>query len=337
MNNTKSSKAELDLSIVIPVYNSADTLNLLIDRLTASLRNLGKSYEIILVNDGSRDNSWRTLQALQNTFPDKITVIELMRNFGQHNAIMCGLKQSSGNLVVTLDDDLQNPPEEIGALIQKIESEDLDLVYGMYRTKQHAWFRNLGSSLTQIFYRFVFKVNNGVSAFRIMRRPLVNCLFSYNLNYTYIDGLLAWNTTRIGEIEVQHDSRTEGESGYSFKRLLLLALNLFTNFSLLPLQVVSILGFLVAIAGFSVGAFYAYAHLVNNIEVPGFASLIIAILTLGGIQMISLGILGEYLGRLHINANQKPQYVEREKLVRSEVPIIQANDIPNTLEKREDQ
>ncbi len=279
----------------------------------ATLEGTGRSFEIIFVNDGSRDNSWTALNNLRDRFPDSLTVIDLMKNFGQHNAIMCGLRESQGSIVITLDDDLQNPPEEIPKLLHKLEEEELDLVYGVYKAKQHAFLRNLGSELTQKFYRTVFGLTNGVSAFRAIRRDLVNCISGYDLNFVYLDGLFAWNTDRIDQTEVMHDIRPEGRSGYSLRRLVTLAINLFANFSIVPLQLVSLFGFLAAALGFTAGFYYAYMRLLNDISVPGFASLMIAILAVGGIQMLSIGIIGEYLGRLHINANRKPQYVHRRR------------------------
>lgn len=299
------------ISVVVPVYNSAATLHALVERVGAVLLAEGMNYEIILVNDGSRDDSWRVLEDLQRADPAHIVAIDLMRNFGQHNALMCALTEARREFIVTIDDDLQNPPEEIPKLLSAIRASGDDLVYGRYEEKRHGGFRNFGSALTQWFYRRVFSRANGVSAFRILRHELARCVISYDLNYTYLDGLFAWNTNRISEILVRHDARSSGASGYSVARLLLLAINLFTNFSLAPLQIVSVAGLLTALTGFAGGAYFLAQRLLNNIEVPGFASVIIAVLMLGGVQMLSIGIMGEYLGRLHINVNRKPQYVKR--------------------------
>lgn len=234
-----------------------------------------------------------------------------MRNFGQHNALMCAFRHARGDFVVTMDDDLQNPPEEILKLIGAIRDSNLDLVYGTYAEKKHEAWRNIGSRLANAFYRVVFKSNHTVTAFRIIRRELLESIFPYDLNFTYIDGLLAWNTQRIGEVRVEHHARASGRSGYSWGKLLALALNLFTNFSLLPLQIVSALGFTVACGGFLGAIYYLLRYLFIGIPVPGYASTIVAVLSLGGAQLLSLGIIGEYLGRLHLNVNRKPQYVER--------------------------
>ena len=240
---------EIELSVVIPVFNAEQTLRDLLARLLVVLSSIGKRFEIIMVNDGSRDDSWRILRELQDCHQDELVVIDLMRNFGQHNALMCGLRNSRGALVITMDDDLQNPPEEIDKLIQCIEHGTFDLVYGYSANKRHGLWRNLGSELTQRFYRAIFRRKNRVSSYRIIKRTLVESVLSYDRTFTYLDGLFAWNTDRIGEVNVDHHVRRSGRSGYSLKSLLTLALNLFTNFSLVPLQIVSSLGFIVAFGG----------------------------------------------------------------------------------------
>ncbi len=312
----------LDLSVVVPVYRSAATLRSLTQRLLPVLENTGLSFEVIFVDDGSSDETWEVLRDLQRFHCTRIVAIQLMRNYGQHNALMCGFRHSRADFVVTMDDDLQNPPEEIPKLIDAITTSDMDLVYGRYAGKKHHSWRNIGSILVNTFYRLVFKSNRTVSAFRIIRRELLESTFTYNLNFTFIDGLLAWNTQRIGEVLVEHHPRSAGRSGYSIARLLVLAFNLFTNFSLLPLQLVSGLGFLVACGGFAGAFYYLMRYLLAGILVPGFASIIIAVLVLGGVQLLSLGIIGEYLGRLHLNVNRKPQYVERQILSTVAMPEL---------------
>jgi undecaprenyl-phosphate 4-deoxy-4-formamido-L-arabinose transferase len=217
-----------------------------------------------------------------------------------------------------MDDDLQNPPEEIPKLIKALEGGDYDLVYGEYGDKRHSGWRNLGSGVVNAFYRTVFRNGVTVTSFRIIRRPLLEAIFPYNLNFTFVDGLLAWNTQRIGQVPVEHRPRPEGRSGYSLTKLTLLALNLFTNFSLLPLQMVSLLGLGTAVFGLAVAVYYVIQFFLSNIQVPGYASTIVAILVLGGVQLLALGIMGEYLGRLHLNVNRKPQYVVRQTLAGDE-------------------
>jgi len=304
----------MDLSIVVPVFNSADTLPRLVEELDKALGAMGRPYQLVFVDDGSRDSSWPVLQSLHQERPQRMTNLRLMRNFGQHNALMCGFRHATGAYVVTLDDDLQNPPEEIATLLEAIETDDMDVVYGVSRKRQHDRWRNLGSNLIMFFFQKVFRTGVRTSSFRIIRRELVQCILDYSLNYTYIDGLLAWSTDRLGVVEVDHHTRASGRSGYSLAKLLLLALNLFTNFSILPLQVVSFVGLASFLGALGLALYYLQQYLVSAIPVPGYASIIIAVLSIGGAQMLSLGIMGEYLGRLHLNVNHKPQYVVRDAL-----------------------
>ncbi|MDO8264605.1 MAG: glycosyltransferase family 2 protein [Gallionella sp.] len=321
MANVSDRIPELDLSIVVPVYNSAGTLGSLLERLTQTIGALTQSYEIILVDDGSRDDSWKVIQSLRVSYGDHLVAVQLMRNYGQHNTLMCGLGVARGEYVVTMDDDLQNPPEEIPKLLAHIKQHGLDLVYGCPSARNHAAWRNLGSTIVWHFYRTVFRNPVTPTPFRIMRHQLAHSVMFYDLNFTYLDGLLAWCTSRIAGVEVEHHARAQGSSGYSLAKLLGLALNLYTNFSLIPLQIVSGLGFVTAATGFLVGVYYLFQFFASNIAVPGFASTIIAILILGGAQLLALGVIGEYLGRLHLNVNRKPQYVIRHLNRRNVRPV----------------
>ncbi|MCA9246269.1 MAG: glycosyltransferase family 2 protein [Planctomycetales bacterium] len=299
------------LSVVVPVYNSSSTLEALVRRLCATIETLGGRFEIIFVDDGSRDDSWATLCDLHARYAEHVVVVQLTRNFGQHNAIMCGLEFAQGEFVVTLDDDLQNPPEEIPRLLSEIRERSLDVVYGVPMQKKHHVGRNLGSKLVNWFFRRVFNSSVTVTSYRIMRREIVKSILVYDLNFTYIDGLLAWNTSRFGSISVEHDARGAGRSGYSFSKLFTLALNLFTNFSLLPLQLTTLLGIVASTCSFVLGIYTLICYFFAKVEVSGYASTIVAVLGLGGLQLLSLGIHGEYLGRLHLNVNHKPQYTIR--------------------------
>jgi undecaprenyl-phosphate 4-deoxy-4-formamido-L-arabinose transferase len=302
----------VDISVVIPVYHSAPMLRALHGRLRTVLTAMGKSFEIVFVDDGSQDDSWLVLRQLQRENPDHVVAIQLMRNFGQHNALMCAFRQTRGKYIVTMDDDLQHPPEELPKLLAAIQTSDLDLLYGAYDQKRHGAARNIPSRIVNKFYRLVFRSPVTVTAFRVLRRELLETILPYSLNFTFIDGLLAWNTHRIGEVVVAHHARAQGRSGYRFGKLLTLALNLFTNFSLLPLQFVSLCGVGAAIAGITLGLYFLYQYLAGGITVPGYASTIVSILVLGGLQLLGLGIMGEYVGRLHLNVNRKPQYSVRQ-------------------------
>jgi len=304
----------LDLSVVIPVYRSAATLRTLVARLLPVLERTAPDHEIVFVEDGGGDDSWRILRDLQTEHSDRIVAVQLMRNYGQHNALMCGFRHARGEVVVTMDDDLQNPPEEIPKLLEAMRQGGFDLVYGRYASKKHSAWRNAGSSLAGGIYRLVFGNAVQVTSFRAINRPLLTAIFSYELNFTFVDGLLAWNTQRIGQVDVEHQPRGTGRSGYSPRKLVMLGLNLLTNFSLLPLQVVTAIGLAVSGAGFVLAIYYLVLAMLSRIVVPGYASMIIAILIIGGTQLLALGIIGEYLGRLHLNVNRKPQYRVRAAL-----------------------
>jgi undecaprenyl-phosphate 4-deoxy-4-formamido-L-arabinose transferase len=306
------------ISIAIPVYGSSETLAPLYERLRAVLDERGEPYEVVFVDDGSPDRSWEILLELREQDPEIVTAIQLMRNFGQHNALMCAFRHAKGDCIVTLDDDLQNPPEEIPKLLEALEQGKCDLVYGVPRRKQHARGRNLGSRIVNAFFRLVFRTGVTVTSFRAIRRELLSSILTYNLNFTFIDGLLAWNTQRVGEATVQHNARSAGRSRYSLAKLATLALNLFTNFSLLPLQIASAVGLCAAAAGLLFGCYYLLQALLSNIAVPGYASIIVAVMVLGGLQLLALGIIGEYIGRLHLNVNRKPQYTVRRVLEHSD-------------------
>jgi len=302
----------LDISVVIPVYRSAPTVELLLRRVSAVVGSITTSYEIVLVEDCSPDDTWQAIENARGVYGERVVAVQLMRNYGQHNALMCGLRLARGRVVVTMDDDLQNPPEEIPKLLARLQEGSLDLVYGSADERQHAGWRNLGSALVWSFYRRVFGGRVTPTTYRAMRYELARSVLFYDLNFTYLDGLLAWCTTRIGEVTVAHHARAVGTSGYSMGKLLLLALNLYTNFSLLPLQLVSAVGLFAALGGFGLGAYYLVLYLASSIAVPGFASTIVAVLVLGGAQLLALGVIGEYLGRLHLNVNRKPQFIVRQ-------------------------
>ena len=303
-----------DVSVVVPVYRSAETLPALVERLVKVFDERGEGLEILCVDDGSPDDSWPVLLKLRERFPEQLVLIQLMRNYGQHNALMCGFRHARGRVIVTMDADLQHPPEEVPRLLEALRDRDLDLVYGGYDTRRHPLVRRIGSGIILAFVHTVFRVDHAMTSFRAIRRELVQCIFAYDLNFTFIDGLLFWNTQRVGSVPVSHHPRAGGQSSYSPRKLLAHALDIVTNFSLLPLKFTAGVGMLVALAGFAFALFHLVRTLLADLAWPGYASTIIIILVLGGLQLIALGVLGEYLGRMHLNVNRKPQYRERQVL-----------------------
>jgi polyisoprenyl-phosphate glycosyltransferase len=311
LNQEGTLMSSVEVSVVVPVFRSEASLRALVARLLRTLEETGLRHEVVLVEDGGGDGSWSLLRELQAAEADRIVIIQLMRNYGQHNALMCGFRHARGEYIITLDDDLQNPPEEIPKLLDQIRTGEFDLVYGIYSSKRHSPWRNLGSAVVNAFYRLAFQNSVTITSFRAITRPLLMSILSYDWNFTFVDGLLAWNTQRIGQVEVEHHPRAAGLSGYNVAKLVLLSVNLFTNFTLLPLRIVSWFGLALSAVGFSLVLYYLFQSLRSQISVPGYASTIIAILVVGGTQLLAMGVIGEYLGRLHLNVNRKPQYTVR--------------------------
>lgn len=307
---------KIKYSIVIPVYNSENILKKLYDRLAEVLKSFSSNYEIIFVDDGSEQLTWNVLESIYEG--DKnVRVIRLSKNFGQHNATMAGFHHAKGEYIITMDDDLQHPPEEIPKLIQEIE-KGYDVVYGLYKVKKHRFGRNLGSKLVRYYYKKVFKVTSSTSSFRILRRSILKRLLVYDRSFIYIDGLIAWTTDNISTIRIEHRRRESGRSGYSLGKLIGLALNMMTTFSLIPLKLASVLGLIFSSAAFLLAIFYFVKKVFFGVVQPGFTSIIIAITFFSGVQLLTLGIIGEYLGRLHLNINERPQFVEQTVLEREE-------------------
>ena len=312
-------KKQIDLSVVIPAYRSAPCLPALVDRLIPVLEGLGTSYEVIFVEDSSPDETWAVLRELQQTHPQRINLIRLQNNFGQHNALMCGFRHARGRLIATLDDDLQHQPEELPKLIDELERGQYDLVYGGYKTKRHNTVRKFVTIPVLLFYQKVFRSKIAPTSFRVLRREVVQGILYYDRPFTVIDGLLSLNTRRIGRVFIDHAPRAEGRSTHSFRKLLLLAFNLFTNFSVLPLRFVSLAGAVAGCAGTVIVALGALELAGTGVTAIGLLIVCLgAIVLLGGAQLLALGLLGEYIGRIHINVNRHPQYLVREYLPAAE-------------------
>ena len=295
------------LSIVVPVYRGAATVALLVDALSALQPEGG--LEIVLVNDGSPDNSGEVCRALMGTATVPIIYVEHTRNYGEHNAVMTGLRHASGSYVITMDDDLQNPPEEVIKLYDHARLGNWDVVYTRYAVKQHAAWRNIGSRFANKVADWLLDKPRGLylSSFRCMSAGVVRNVTRYTGPYPYVDGLIMQVTTRIDSIEVRHFPRVEGRSNYTLKRLVLLWLNLATSFSLAPLRLAILAGLIMALLGAG-GAVATIVEALYSDSIPsGWASTMTAILLVGGVQSMVLGVLGEYVGRTFLSANGKPQ------------------------------
>lgn len=305
------------LSIVVPVYRGAATIGTLVAELS-KLKPEG-GLEIILVNDGSPDNSGEVCRELARTATVPLTYIEHARNFGEHNAVMTGLRHARGAYVITMDDDLQNPPEEVLKLYDHARKGGFDVVYTRYAVKEHEGWRNLGSRFANWVADQLMDKPKGLylSSFRCMSALAVREVIKYRGPYPYVDGLLMQVTQRLDSIEVKHFARAEGRSNYTMRRLIRLWLNLATNFSVLPLRLAVFAGVGMGFLGL-VAAAYVIAEALFGETPSGWASLMTVTLLIAGVQFLILGVLGEYVGRAFMSANGKPQGVVREVIAAKE-------------------
>lgn len=308
------------ISFVIPCYRSEKTLPHVITEIEEKMKQLTQyTYNIILVNDCSPDNTLGTIRRLCEEKPH-VKGISFAKNFGQHSALMAGLRHSDGDYVVCLDDDGQTPADEVDKLLNKLE-DGYDAVYAKYDHKQHSTFRNLGSKVNELMTRMMLGKPKElyVSSYFAVRRFVVEDMIRYENSYPYVIGLVLRATKNITNVVVQHREREEGNSGYTLKKLLGLWFNGFTAFSVKPLRIATIIGGSFACGGFLYGAYTIVKYFVNPNVPMGFSSLMSAIVFFGGMIMVMLGLIGEYIGRIYISLNNSPQYVIREKLNMEEV------------------
>jgi glycosyltransferase involved in cell wall biosynthesis len=303
--------ARFALSIVIPVYNGARS----VAELVGALEELAISggHEIVLVNDGSPDHSLDVCRGLVEHARIPITLVNLARNYGEHNAVLAGLRHASGAYVITMDDDLQNPPEEVERLLAFTQASGKEVVYTYYDEKRHAPWRNLASWFANRVADFVLDKPKGLylSSFRCMSAFVVREVARYEGPFPYIDGLILQVTQDIDRLLVRHLPRAAGRSNYTLRRLLRLWLSMFVNFSVMPLRISTLAGLTLSVLG-AIGGIMALTEALVSWTPPGWASLMSAVLFLSGVQLLILGIVGEYLGRLYLTANHKPQSVVRE-------------------------
>lgn len=313
MNQSKRSLRP-GVSAIIPVFNSEHSLAAVVERVERTLGHLlGSEFEIILVNDGSRDRSWDVICALARRKPC-VRGIQLMRNHGQHNALLCGIRAARFATSVTLDDDGQNPPEEIPKLLRTLH-EGFDLVFGVPENQQHDFYRTVASRLTKLAMQSVLgaEAARHISAFKAFRTQLRDGFADYSDAFVAIDILLGWGAARVGSVHVRHDPRRQGQSNYTFGRLVAHAVNMVTSFSVVPLQLASITGFFFTLFGIGVLGFVLGRYFLHGTSVAGFPFLASITAIFAGAQLFALGIIGEYVARIHFRSMKKPAYLIAEE------------------------
>ena len=303
---------QIDLSFVIPVFNGSRSVAGVVERIYELYADLG--IEIVLVNDGSDDESERVCRQLHEKHPASLTFVHLSRNFGEHNAVLAGLHHASGDYVALLDDDGQNPPEEVRRLYDTAREERFDVVYGRYRRKQHGLLRNLGSRFNDRVANWMLEkpVDLYLSSFKVMNRFVVEEVKRYRGAFPYIDGLILRTTRNLGQIDVDHRERDGSASNYTARRLFLLWLNMFLNFSILPLRLSAAVGALASVSSLFLLAAIVFDKLYINPDVAvGIPTVLLTVVFFAGVQLFILGAVGEYLGRLFLDHSGTPQFVVR--------------------------
>lgn len=304
----------MHLSLVIPVYNAAATLPPLVERIHDLFAGGEGDFEIVLVNDGSGDDSEAVCASLVERYPATVRFLQLARNFGEHSAVLAGLNAAAGDYLAVLDDDGQNPPEEIPRMLAHLKRHGYDVVYGRYRERKHGWFRRLGSAINDRMANYMLGKPPQIylSSFKVMNRFVVDQVVRYRGPFPYIDGLIYRATTNIGQIAVEHRERTAGVSGYTLKKLVALWLNMFLGFSIAPLRATVLVGFVTAaLSAIGIAAVIVDKLWINPGVAPGVPTVLICISFFAGVQLMVLGMIGEYVGRLFLEHNGMPQYVVR--------------------------
>lgn len=304
-------KNNLFISVIIPVYNSENTIELVCKKILDSLKN-EFNFEIILVNDYSKDDSLSRCKSLFER-NNNIILLNLSKNFGQHNAILAGLSFASGENIVFLDDDLQTPPEEIKKLILKLE-EGYDVVFANYKQKKHSKLKNIGSKINDLMSNILLKKPKKLqmTSYFIIKKFLANEILKYTGPYPYLGGLILRSTNNIGILNIDHKEREFGKTNYNFIKLFRLWLNGYTNFSIKPLRISFILGISMSAIGFILAIIFIIRKIMNPSISIGWTSIIVVLFVFFGLQLLLTGMIGEYIGRVFLTLNKQPQYVIKD-------------------------
>lgn len=302
-----------EFSVVVPVYNSEKTLEELYQRIDKFFNKIQKSFEVIFVDDGSTDKSWQVISVLKKQYPQTITAVKLTQNYGQHNALFCGLTFVKGQWIITIDDDLQTPPEEIEKLITTQEHSGADLTYGYYEKKEHSFIRNVGSWFIEKTFKNFANTSGKGSSFKLINASVTEKVISRNYRMFFLDEILAWHTDNITHVMVNHLPRKEGKSGYTLFKLFKITLKLVVGYTAFPLKILSWFGLISALICLGFVCYFVYQKFTYGAEL-GFTTLIVSIFFSTGLILFSLGIIGEYIRRLYIGETGKPSYTVKTVL-----------------------
>lgn len=305
----------IDVSIIIPVYHGESTIAPLYEKIKETSEKHAYSYEVIFVWDCGPDQSWQQIQLLKKKYPEHIKAIHLSRNFGQHNAIICGFEHASGDFVVTMDEDLQHDPSEIHKLIEKQKSGDFDVVYGNYSQRKHNSFRNITSQVLKKMLEIgIPELHKDYSAYRLIKKETAKACINMQNSYTFLDGYISWITTNVSSIEVTHSIRQGGESSYTLKKLIAHSINIFVTFSNLPIKMVNWLSLTFFVFTFVYASYTLIQKLFFNSLIPGFTSIIVLLGFGIGSILFGISVLGEYIHRINLKTTKRPNYTIRQIL-----------------------
>ena len=303
------------LSIIIPVYRGEMTIRSLYSKIVKAFENNNSiELEVIFVYDCGGDNSWEVIKEIVSKNNDIAKGVRLSRNFGQHNALICGFEHATGDYAVTIDEDLQQDPNDIIKLLEKQKENDYDVVYGKFKELKHSTFRNLTSNLLKKLIKWgIPNLHPDYSALRLIKKEIYKVLPKLENSYTFLDGYITWITSNVTSTPVSHSVRKDGKSSYNIKKLIEHSINIFVTFSNLPIRILTFSSVIAFVATIAYSAIIAYQRIVGQISIPGYASLIIAIGLGVGFILLGLGIIGEYIYRINLKTTKRPNYISIEK------------------------
>jgi len=304
-----------DYSIIIPIYNGELTIEKLVNKIITYFKKSNYSFQIILIYDWGKDNSWNIIKKVKTQYPKIIKIIKLTKNFGQHNALIAGIKYADSTFVITMDEDLQHNPFDIENLIIKQKENDYDVIYGKYTELKHSWFRKKTSKILKKILKFsIPNLHTDYSAFRLIKTKIAKETLQMNNSYSFLDGYLSWITTNIESVEVSHNKRFGGKSSYTLKKLIEHSINIFVTFSNIPIRILTSTSIFIFLITIIYSIIITYRYFVGQISIPGYTSLIISIGLGVGFILLGLGIIGEYIYRINLKTTKRPNYIANEYL-----------------------